>query len=413
MTLYSYRARRADGGMEAGRVEAVGRIEAATAIEARGLAPVRIEASGDAGANAARTEQARTLRTLHRRRLTSAQVEDFLRALSGLLASGIPLSHALNLLARETAHPAAAACWRALHDRVVDGLSLAAAMERAGGVFSQVQIAMVEAGETGGFLDIVLAQMADFMTRERDLRGRALAAAVYPATLFVLALGVLSFLLVFFIPRFQRMFEGFDAPLPTLTRAIVSLSRALRQHGLWLVAAGAVGAAALLRRWRDETRRRRLEHRFLRLPILGELARRLAVSRFCRVLGALLAAGVPLVPALKAARRSLGYSTLVTLLEETLDGVQKGESLAAALGRRGGALFPRTLIEMIAVAEESGRLDRELTRIADDMERAFDRRIRTAVALAEPALLFVIAAFVGVIFIGMILPIFTLQEYIR
>jgi type II secretory pathway component PulF len=411
MTGFVYRARRADGGVETGRVEAATRVEAAALLEERGLTPVRIEAAGGGADRAARARfRAFSWRG---RRISSAQVEEFLRAMSGLLAAGISLSRALDLLARETVHPAAAARWRELHARVVDGMPLAAAMERSGGIFTRVQVAMVEAGEAGGFLDVVLAQIADFMARERDLRARVWAAAMYPAVLFVIALGVLSFLLVFFIPRFQRMFEGFDAPLPALTVAIVSLSHFLRRHGLWLVAAAAVGGIALRRRWRDEARRRAFERRFLRLPVLGDLARRLAVARFSRMLGALLTAGVPLVPALRAARRSLGYSTLVALLDESLEAVQKGESLAAALGRHGGALFPRTLVETIAVAEESGRLDRELTRVADDMERTFDRHIRAAVALAEPALLFVIAAFVGTIFIGMILPIFTLQEYIR
>jgi type II secretory pathway component PulF len=240
-----------------------------------------------------------------------------------------------------------------------------------------------------------------------------MAAMIYPATLFVLALSVLVFLLVFFIPRFQMLFEGFDAPLPPLTVAIVSLSGVLRRYGLWLAAGAAIGIGALRRRLRDEARRRALEHRLLRLPVVGELARSLAVSRFCRMLGALLSAGVTLVQALRAARRSLGYQTLIDLLDEALEGVQKGESLAAALGRSGSDLFSRATIEMVAVAEESGRLDRELVRVADEMERTLDRRMRTAVALAEPAMLFLIAAFVGVIFIGMVLPIFTLQEYIR
>jgi len=419
MSEFRYRALRADGVLESGRLEAAGRAEALAAVEGRGWIPVRIEPAEAAGGNgpAAPTARGRAAwaRTLgvSARRISSAESEDFLRSLASLLAAGVPLSRALDLLAREAARPAAAERWRALRDRVVDGQSLAAAMERAGGAFSEAQTAMVEAGETGGFLDVVLGQIADFMARERDLKARALTAAIYPAVLFALAAGVVSLLMVFFIPRFQRMFEGFDAPLPLLTRAIIGTSRGLRSYGLWLVAGAALGIGALRRGFRDETRRRALERRLLMAPVAGDLARRIAVSRFCRMLGALLAAGVPLLQALRAARRSLGYRTLADLLDGALDAVQKGESLSAALGRGGDALLSRSTLEMISVAEESGRLDRELTRIADEMERALDRRMRTAVALAEPALLFLIAVLIGVIFIGMVLPIFTLQEYIR
>ncbi len=419
MSAFRFRALRADGGIEDGRLDAPGRAEALAAVESRGWIPVRVEPADAGGGNGAaaappswRALLARTPGTAPRR-VSAAESEDFLRSLASLLAAGVSLSRALDLLAREAARPAAAERWRALRDRVVDGQSLAAAMERAGGVFSEVQIAMVEAGETGGFLDVVLGQIADFMARERDLKARALTAAIYPAVLFALAAGVVSLLMVFFIPRFQRMFEGFDAPLPMLTRVIIGTSRGLRAYGLWLIAGAALGIGALRRGFRDEVRRRAFERRLLRAPVAGDLARRIAVSRFCRMLGALLAAGVPLLQALRAARRSLGYRTLVDLLDGALEGVQKGESLSVALGRGGDALLSRSTVEMISVAEESGRLDRELTRIADEMERTLDRRMRTAVALAEPALLFLIAVLIGVIFIGMVLPIFTLQEYIR
>jgi type II secretory pathway component PulF len=150
----------------------------------------------------------------------------------------------------------------------------------------------------------------------------------------------------------------------------------------------------------------------LRSPIVGPLAAQLAMARFCRMLGTLLGAGVSLVSGLNVARRSLGYQTLIDLVAESTERVTKGESLAASLaGAR--AIFTGSSLEMISVAEESGRLDHELIRLAGTTEITLDRQLKTAVSLAEPLMLFAIAGFIGVIFIGMVIPIFTIQDYIK
>jgi type II secretory pathway component PulF len=138
--------------------------------------------------------------------------------LSSLLAAGVPLSRALVILHKEASSPAAQRKWKEIHDRVVDGASLAHAMAQSPDVFPRVYVAMVEAGETGGFLDVVLSQIADFQAREKEMRSKVLTALLYPAILLVLALSVLTFLLVFFIPRFQGIFAGFGAELPLLTQ---------------------------------------------------------------------------------------------------------------------------------------------------------------------------------------------------
>jgi type II secretory pathway component PulF len=162
----------------------------------------------------------------------------------------------------------------------------------------------------------------------------------------------------------------------------------------------------------SEENRRKWEAVLLCLPVVGPLAAQLAMTRFCRMLGTLLGAGVPLMNGLNVARRSLGYQTLIDLIADSTDRVSKGEPLAAALADC-RALFPGSTLEMISVAEESGRLDKELVRIAGVTEITLDRQLKTAVSLAEPLMLFVIAGFIGVIFVGMVIPVFTLQDYIK
>jgi len=259
---------------------------------------------------------------------------------------------------------------------------------------------------------VVLAQIADFQAREKELRAKVLVALIYPAVILLLATSAVIFLMVFFIPRFQKLFAGFNATLPVITQIIIDLSHAIRAYGIYLAAA-IVAAIYFGKSWllREENRRKG-EAVLLRLPIVGPLAAQLAMARFCRMLGTLLSAGVPLMNSLNVARRSLGNQILIDLIADSTERVSKGEPLAAALADC-RALFPSSTLEMISVAEESGRLDKELVRLAGTTEVTLDRQLKVAVSLAEPLLLFFLAVVIGVIFVGMLIPIFTIQDYIK
>jgi type IV pilus assembly protein PilC len=382
-------------------------------IESLGLTPLRIQetATGRAAASNGNGQKAAGW-SFQSKRISFSALEDFTRSLSSLLTAGVPLSRALTILYKECANPAAAAKWKELHDLVIDGVSLAEAMRRSPETFPRVYVAMVEAGEAGGFLDVVLAQIAEFQSREQELRAKVMSAMIYPAVLLCLAVGVLVFLLVFFIPRFQTMFEDNNATLPAITLVIIAVSGLLRHYGIFVLLA-VVAAIYVARDWLRRDEGRRAGERLLFLtPVVGPLAGRIAMARFCRMLGTLLGAGVSLMSGLDVARRSLGYQTLIDLISDSTERVKKGESLASSLNNC-RTIFSGSTLEMVAVAEESGRLDQELVRLAAVTETALDRQLKTAVSLAEPVLLFVIAAFIGTIFIGMILPIFTIQDSIK
>ncbi len=426
MARFRYRALQADGGIAEGELEAGGRQEALRAVESRGLRPISLAENGSAKAGrngkpspakaaaaaATAADPEETAGTATRGRITGRILEDFTRLLSSLLAAGVPLSRALVILTREGANPAAMAKWKEIHDLVVDGMSLADAMAQSPDVFPRVYVAMVEAGETGGFLDVVLAQIADFQAREKEMRAKVLTALLYPSILLVLALCVLVFLLVFFIPRFQGIFAGFGAKLPMLTQLIVGASDVLRSYGLLVALAVGVGYL-LARNWlQSPAGRRAWEDLVLRLPTVGNLVAQYAMARFCRMLGTLLGAGVPLINCLNVARRSIGNQILVDAVANSIDLVKEGKPLGKSLAEC-PRLFSGSVLEMISVAEESGKLDTELVRIANVTEGDLDRRLKTAVAMAEPLLLFLIAGFIGTIFIGMVIPIFTLQDYIK
>jgi type II secretory pathway component PulF len=197
-----------------------------------------------------------------------------------------------------------------------------------------------------------------------------------------------------------------------ITQLIIGVSHAVRSYGLF-IAMGLVVAVLLVRTWfASEKGRRVWENLVLQSPVVGPLTAQFAMARFCRMLGTLLGAGVPLVHGLNVARKSIGYQILVDAVSQSIERVQQGGRLGQSLADCKD-LFPGSVLEMVSVAEESGKLDAELVRIASVTEMDLDRHLKTAVAFAEPLMLFFIAGFIGIIFIGMLLPVFSLQDYIK
>ena len=415
MPLFQYKGLQANGAMSEGQLEANDRQGAFAQMAGLGLRPVSLAEKAAAGKSSGFALPASLAGLSFRKRATKVsgrELENFTRLLSSLLAAGVPLSRALVILHKEASNPTAQAKWKEIHDSVVDGMALADAMGKSPETFPRVYTAMVQAGETGGFLDLVLAQIADFQAREKELRSKVMAAMLYPCVLLFLALAVLVFLLTFFIPKFQVIFKGLGAALPLPTQIVLGASHIMRSYGFFVVV-GIVVLVLLVRTWfASEKGRRVWEGLILRAPIVGPLVAEFAMARFCRMLGTLLGAGVPLVQGLNVGRKSIGNQILVDAVATSIERVQQGGQLGASLAECKG-LFPGSVVEMISVAEESGRLEQELVRIANVTEGDLDRQLKTAVAFAEPLLLFFIAAFIGTIFISMVLPIFTLQDYIK
>lgn len=403
MATFAYTAIDANGLQIADKLVAPDRAAAIEQLFQKSLSPVSIQ----------RMEEGRAEGVLARiGGVSKREIDAFTRQLSNLLAAGVPMSRALGILSREAARVAPKKLWATIHDQVSGGMSLADALSLHPHVFSSVYVAMVRAGETGGFLDIVLEQIATFRAREADLKGRVKGALVYPIILAVMAAGIMIFLLTFFIPRFSQMFAEFGGSLPALTRAIVTASEILVTYWFFLVLGIGLAVFGVHRMLTKAEGRRKMESLFLRVPLFGTGVARFALVRFCRMLGTLVGAGVPLIASLRVAKEAIGNQVLADTVSDSIESVQKGQPLARSL-ENCRVLFPAAVIEMISVAEESGRLDQELTRLANAYEDELDRHLKMMVTLLEPALLFVMAVLVGTVVIGMLLPIFNLQELIR
>ena len=265
MAVFQYRAVNHEGLMTDGRMEAGGRQEAFRQLEILGLKPIGLEEQPDALPDV----EKKFREGWKRKRVSFQALENFTRQLSSLLAAGVPLSRALHIISKEASSASARERWQEVHDLVIDGTSLAESMARTPDIFPRVYVAMVHAGETGGFLDVVLGQIADFQSREKELKSRVLSALIYPLVLLTLASAVLIYLMVFFIPRFKVIFAGFGASLPLLTRLIVGLSEAVIRYGIFAALVGVVGVFLIRKFLRTDQGRRLWEQRLLKIPVIG------------------------------------------------------------------------------------------------------------------------------------------------
>lgn len=405
MPTFSYKAVDNNGREISGSMNLPGRDAVIDKIVADGLSPVSV--------TEAKTRSHEGKKGLSRAgRVSKSDVEAFTRELANLLTGGVPLSRSLGILSREASTSAARIQWSSIRDRVADGMSLADSFARWPKSFSNVYVAMVRAGEAGGFLDIVLDQIANFQSRERKLTGKVKAATIYPIILAVLGIMIMIFLMTFFIPRFSSIFEEFGGALPGLTLFIIGASDFIVKY--WLIILMAlVSLFIVFKRTMSKTEGRRVvEGLLLKTPMIGKILARFALVRFSRMLGTLAGADVPLVTALNVANEAIGNQVLSDALDETVKKVRNGSSLSAGMAGC-PQLFPPSVVEMVSVAEASGRLDKELVRLSETYEEDLDRRLGMLVAQAEPALLFLMALIVGTVIMGMLLPVFNLQELIR
>lgn len=410
MSVFAYTALSRDGQRTSGTLTSESRSTALAEMAKKGLRPVSIEEARDLAAAAKKLQAGSG--AARPRKIPARIIESFTRELANLLAGGVPLARSLALLRREASLAAAKQLWGDIHDDVVGGTALADALAKFPRNFSTVYIAMVRAGEAGGFLDVVLNQISDFRAREQDLIGKVKAAMVYPIILGILAIGVIIFLMTFFIPQFTSIFSSFGANLPLITQIVIGCSNVLRRYFPIVLVVLVIGFVAWRRIVATPAGRRRLEQVILATPYLGRVIAQFALVRFARMLGTLVAAGVPLVASLRVAREAIGNQILADTVNKAIEQVQRGEPLSRSLAGS-PRLFPPSVVEMIAVAEETARLDKELLRLASTYETDLDRQLRLLVSIAEPAMLFAMAGFIGTIVISMLMPVFNLGDLVH
>jgi general secretion pathway protein F/type IV pilus assembly protein PilC len=385
---FAYEARDAAGARVAGTVDAASEVAALNDLQSRGLSPTRL---AERAAPRVRGVGARALANSYR------QLGDLLRA-------GVPLMRSLRLLGRGKANPRLAAAWSSVADGVQDGERLADAMARHPAIFPDVQVAMVRAGERGGFLDDVFARLASFIENQAEMRSKVVGNLIYPVILLSVGFGIVIAALVFFVPKFKKFHV--KGEMPAATRFLMGVSDLLVER--WPLILLALAALAVLAwwAWRRPALQRRVRDAELRVPQYGSLVRAVCVARFTRVLGTLLANGIPLLQAMTIARDAAGHPRLVDSVDHAIDAVRSGEPLAEPLAQSG--FFEPDVVEMISVGESSNNLPSVLGGVADTLEKRVDRTLAVAVKLMEPALLLFLATVVLSIFLALVLPMLQL-----
>ena len=324
--------------------------------------------------------------------------------LADLLGSGVPLLKALDSLIRSGGNKNLVELLKEIKASVADGQSLTGAFRQFPDVFPPLQTAMIQAGERASFLQDVLQSLADFLERLDELKSKVIGSLIYPIALAGIGSLVLMAALVFFVPKFESLLVNTEMLLPTAI--VFAMSHALRTS--WHILLMAIGGIGVLF-WgliKSDTGKRIFESYRMKIPLIGNAMRMVAISRFCRILGTLLANGVPLLQSLIISKDATGSALMAVQIEKAIESVREGKSLSEPL--RQGNLFPPQILAMLTTAEESNRLDKVLLNIADTVERRTNRQVDQAVRLIEPLVLCVIAAAIGFMAVGLLLPIFTM-----
>ena len=395
MPKFQYTARNLSGAKVSGQIEADAVGNATRSLESHDLFPIDVW-------NVEDNENT----TSFRRRISSRDLGIMYGQLSDLLGSGVPLLRALKSLVKSTVNKRLADVLREIHNEVADGKSLHESMSGHQDIFPTLHTVMVQAGERASFLEEVLSSLSVFLERLDELRNKVLGALVYPTMLVILGTLVMIGALLFFVPKFEPMLAEVDKPMPT--EVVFFLSETLRNH--WLIlAAGIAGVISFF--WsvlQSQAGKQAIERWRLKIPVAGNALKMVSITRFCRILGTMLANGVPILQALAISRDATGSTLLAVNIEDALENVRAGEPLTAPF--KAGGLFPEQVIAMISVAEESNQLQKVLLQIADSVERRTNQQVDQAVRLIEPVILCLVAAGIGFLALGLLLPIFTMAS---
>jgi len=345
-----------------------------------------------------------------RKKVKAKDLSLFTRQFSVMIDAGLPLVQCLDILAQQQDNKYFQQTLMQVRQDVEEGSTLAAAMARHRKVFDQLYTNMVEAGETGGILDLILQRLSTFIEKIVKLKRDVISAMIYPSAVIIMAVGAIAVIMIVVIPQFQNIFLGLLGPgeqLPLPTRIVVGISNFLASWGGLSVLAGIIGGVLAIRfYYRTPNGKRNLDRILLKVPIIGDILRKVAVARFSRTLSTLLSSGVPILQSLEITARTSGNVIIEEAILKVRSGVERGESFVEPL--RATEVFPSMVAQMIGIGEQTGALDAMLGKIADFYEQEVDAAIANLLTLMEPLLIGFLGVTIGSIVIAMYLPLFTL-----
>jgi type IV pilus assembly protein PilC len=403
---YSYRALDDRGQARTGVLEAETESSVVNRLREQGWVPLKVDAQGIGHKFKA---DIRIPGLTDRINLKEIAVSS--RQLATMIDAGLPLMRALSVLAEQTENKALAETWEAVRSDVQAGMSFSGALAKHPKAFNTLYVAVIRAGETGGSLDLVLLRLADTLEKQVDLRNKIRSAMTYPVMVAIMVVLILSAILLFIIPTFKSLYADLGGTLPIPTRFLLATSDIFRRFLPFLLPMFGVGVY-FLKKYIDTDKGRHQWDAFkLKIPIFGELFRKVAMSRMSRTLGTLLRSGVPVLQSLQITKETTGNRIVADAIEDVENSVRQGESLARPLGRH--KVVPPMVTQMLAVGEETGAVDTMLEKVADFYDSEVDATVDALTSLIEPILIVMLGAVVGGILISLYLPMFKIVDLIQ
>jgi general secretion pathway protein F len=403
MTAYTYRASTLEGKIVEGTMEAPDGGAASLKLVDMGLLPIRVTVP---------QKQSLLTREVHwswrRKKVRHKDLLVFTQELHTLVRSGFPLDRSLAILGQLAESPALSEVVQEVLNEVKAGKSFSEGLGKFPDVFPKIYVNMVKAGEVGGALEEVLNRLVAFLETSENLRSYIIGAMIYPALLSVVGLISVTILTLFVVPRFASIFQDMGVPLPLPMAMMKGLSDLMTRYW-WLFAVSVALIAFYLKRFRESQDGRLTWDRWiLRLPLMGNVMRKVEVSRFSRTLGTLLHGGVPLLQAMTIVREIIGNQSIATAIEPIRNGIKKGEGITQPMKQSG--VFPPLAMHLIEVGEESGRLDAMLVQVAETYDNEVRDGVKRLIAFFEPALILVMGIIIGTIVVSMLMAIFSIND---
>jgi len=399
MPAFTYTARALNGDLRTATIDAPSRDEVIAQLRRQRLNVVKIDEAAQANKKKAGGK------------ISMRDVVIFTRQFSTMINAGLPLVQALDILAKQSENKALKDVTRAVVFDVESGHTVADALKKHPKAFSDLYVNMVAAGEAGGILDTILMRLATFMEKNDALVRKVKGAMIYPGVISGVAAAAIIILLVFVIPTFEKMFASVGMALPLPTRVVIGMSRFLQGYWWAVIAAIVVAGWSLKKYYSTPDGKLAIDKMLLKMPVLGDVLRKSAVSRFTRTLGTLIGSGVSILDGLEITAKTAGNRVIQDAIMESRASIAGGETISAPLQK--SQVFPPMVISMIAVGEQTGGLDEMLSKIADFYDEEVDAAVSGLLALMEPVMIVFLGVVVGGMVVAMYLPIFDMINAVQ
>jgi type IV pilus assembly protein PilC len=402
MTVYIWRARTRQGTVKRGEVEAANDAAVISQLRAQMLHPISVKR---------KPKDVREYLPFLKPRIKTKELVIFTRQFATMIDAGLPLVQCLQILGDQQENPTFRVILQQVKADVEQGSTFADALAKHPKPFDELYVNLVAAGEVGGILDTILTRLAVYLEKAEALARKVRGAMVYPATVLTVAVGVMILMLVKIIPTFEHLFTDFGGQLPGPTQAVIDLSHWMQRWLVWFLLGSAAALWAFFQTRRKVVGfRRRTDALALKLPVFGPLLRKVAVARFTRTLGTMIASGVPILDGLEIVAKTAGNLVVEEALRDVRTAISEGKTIAEPLSE--SQVFPGMVVHMIAVGEETGAMENMLTKIADFYDDEVDAAVEALTAMLEPAMMVLLGGTVGAMLVAMYLPIFKIADTI-